>query len=640
MAFRSLLVPFFCLALAGSASGKTLLILQSEPGDFIGGGVDRSFDSDDGTYAATRNGGDGVTVTFDATNDDFTLDFSAPGDVDLAVQPYLDATRYPFNEIDEPGLAVFGNGNGCNQLRGKFLVSEIAYGAGDAIDAFAADFVQYCDGSAHPLVGAIRFNANENLPDFIDDDVDGVADVVDNCFMPNPEQQDSDLDGNGDGCDGTLEASFVLFDSQAGDYVGQGARRVWHAGNAVLQVDLDGPGALRIQLEGAESYDLYFEAPGGGVPPVGVYENATRYPFNSDVEPGLDASGEGRGCGDLTGRFEVFESEVVDGQVVRFSADFERTCGGSTGPLDGAVRWRAAFRPLAGDHDGDGALTKEDNCPGVSNPPQVDTDGDGGGDGCLSKAGQKCVNDMNKATANLVKLHRTANLACLKNAAKGKTEKLGTPATAQDCLSNDVGGKIAKGAAKLAARAASSCATPPDFGYTSPAYITARTADHELGLMSDLFGPNLDASLVSAAADPVGAKCQEEVVKRASAASAVLWKLTLKQKKAVLLGTKTLGATTETLGNTLVDPVSSDPKGAVTKTFSALSAGAAKSCTGQPVATRFPGCAPADLDALAACTRRTVLCRFCFTLDEADGTSIDCDLFDNDTADGSCQEGP
>ncbi len=39
------------------------------------------------------------------------------------------------------------------------------------------------------------------------------------------------------------------------------------------------------------------------------------------------------------------------------------------------------YDPL-GDYDGDGILNKDDNCPGVPNPDQADTDGDGWGDAC------------------------------------------------------------------------------------------------------------------------------------------------------------------------------------------------------------------------------------------------------------------
>jgi hypothetical protein len=59
------------------------------------------------------------------------------------------------------------------------------------------------------------------------------------------------------------------------------------------------------------------------------------------------------------------------------------------------------------------------------------------------------------------------------------------------------------------------------------------------------------------------------------------------------------------------------------------------------LAAAFPGCAPADLPALNACAERSARCRFCQVLAVADGlATLDCDRFDNDTADLSCQQTP
>ena len=640
MGIRSVFVASFCLAIAIGARAGTHLTLDSEPGDSIGDGILRSFDADDGTYGVSKNFDEGVSVSFDAPGENWSLDFAAPGDALLTPQLYEGATRFPFQEVTEPGLAVFGNGSGCNGLTGFFRVYEITYGAGTTIDSFAADFAQKCDASLGRLVGAIRYNSSDALPDIFDEDEDGAPDIADNCEgVANADQRDADLDGTGDACDDSLEASFVLFDSQEGDYIGQGVRQVFSAGNAVLALSLGVDGEVQVRVDGDDSYTLDFEATGGGAPQVGVYEGATRFPFNGPTEPGLDVSGDGRGCNELAGRFEVFEAEYAGGEVVRFSADFEQLCDGDTAPLLGVVRWHAAFRPADKDLDGDGHLATEDNCPGVPNPAQFDADSDGSGDGCLSKAAQKCVNDMNKGAAGAAKLQAGASLACLKNAAKGKVEKLGTPATAQDCLSNDVGGKLAGAAAKLAARETASCAAGADFGHSSAATVSDAATVAGRDLMGDLFGADLGASLILAAADPVGAKCQGDVAKRANAATAALWKLTLKQKKAVLLGTKVLSAgNAEQLGERLADFIASDPKGAASKPFAALAAGAGKLCTGVTLATAFPGCAPADVGALAACAERSVRCRFCQALGTADGLPIDCDLFDNNTADLSCQQ--
>jgi Thrombospondin type 3 repeat len=627
MGIRALGAAALCLGLALPAGAKTLLVLDSEGGDAVGQGLFQQLTDLDGSFGAQRNASNGVSVTFTGS-DSWSLDFSAPGDVDLVTQLYPGATRYPFQSPTVPGLDVSGAGRGCGELTGAFRVLEIAYGAGSAVDSFAADFVQSCEGSTKKLIGAIRFNASDALPDLQDDDADGVGDIGDNCEgTANADQRDTDFDGAGDVCDPDLEASFVLFDSQAGDYIGQGLRQHFDAANAEIRVDRNNDGGVTFHVDGSDSWTLDFTGAGGGQVDPGVYEGATRYPFNGPTEPGLDVSGAGRGCNSLSGRFEVFEAEYAgNGDVLRFSADFEQHCEGGAPALLGSVRYRAAFRPVPKDLDGDGWLDKQDACPGVANPAQWPDDACG-----LTPAEQKCVYELNKRGAALLKLQNAQSRACLKNAAKGKTVKLGTPATAEDCLGNDVGGKMERAAGKLEAREEALCgAVDPAFGATDSFSIEDAAVEQGAGLVADLFGADLDAAVTPAAADPLGAKCQGEVAKRSTSALDALLALTVKQKKLVLAGKKVLAATDdESLGAMLLGNVEADPKGRASKPFAALAGGIAKKCGGVDLAAAFPGCATADAGALGACAERAVRCRFCLALDAFDDLGLDCDAFDD-----------
>lgn len=78
----------------------------------------------------------------------------------------------------------------------------------------------------------------------------------------------------------------------------------------------------------------------------GVYENATRFPFQGPTNAGLSVSGQGLGCNTLTGRFEVLE--VVygpGGEVNSFAADFEQHCEGATPALFGSIRFNTGPIP-------------------------------------------------------------------------------------------------------------------------------------------------------------------------------------------------------------------------------------------------------------------------------------------------------
>jgi hypothetical protein len=115
---------------------------------------------------------------------------------------------------------------------------------------------------------------------------------------------------------------------------------------------------------------------------AGSYENARRFLGYPD-QPGLNVSGASRGCGTLTGRFDVLEAAYPTALIERFSADFEQICGGGSPlPLVGSVRFRSAFVPAAGDGDGDAVLDESDNCPDTANPTQTDGNQDGRGDEC------------------------------------------------------------------------------------------------------------------------------------------------------------------------------------------------------------------------------------------------------------------
>ena len=366
----------------------TGLFFDSPPGDYIGQGKTFTLRPIDGVFSAVHFDESRVSVRF--TGDDWwDLDFEAPDGMLLVPGIYHRATRFPFQAPEDPGLDVSGAGRGCNRLTGRFEILEAVYGPQGVVERFAADYVQSCEGFMPPLVGVVRFNASEEYGRLKDGDGDGVIDIADNCpALSNPDQLDSDADGSGDVCDASLEATFVLFDSEEGDYIGRGLRqlftnvthRIW------LERNFDNGVEVHVDSEQA-SYSLDFaapEVPDQGVLQPGAYEGATRFPFQAPDEPGLSVSGDGRGCNRLTGRFDVFEVEYgPNGEVELFSADFEQHCEGGQPALFGSVRFRAEFIPVPGDQDGDGVLNEDDNCLHQPNPTQIDSDGDGVGDVCM-----------------------------------------------------------------------------------------------------------------------------------------------------------------------------------------------------------------------------------------------------------------
>lgn len=125
---------------------------------------------------------------------------------------------------------------------------------------------------------------------------------------------------------------------------------------------------------------------------------------------------------------------------------------------------------------------------------------------------QKCVSTGNKGLAKLMKTQAKQNASCVKNAAVGK---LAT--TIEACLTADVGGRLAKAQAAHEAKLAKACAVAPAFGSADPtgASTGAIAVSGENTLAHGLFGADLDAAIVTKAADPSGAACQATVLKLA-----------------------------------------------------------------------------------------------------------------------------
>lgn len=124
--------------------------------------------------------------------------------------------------------------------------------------------------------------------------------------------------------------SSLVFTGDAGDYISQG--QTWSYTDGVQATASSDLRTVSVSVWTDTWWNLEFQAPAGTQLVPGIYEGATRYPFNDDNTPGLSLSGDGRGCNTLTGRFEVHEAEYGPyGYLVRFHASFEQHCeGGQT----------------------------------------------------------------------------------------------------------------------------------------------------------------------------------------------------------------------------------------------------------------------------------------------------------------------
>lgn len=134
------------------APAGNYLYLASDPGDYIGQGRTELLTSSNTTITTTQgpfafniNAG-GWMGNFVGMN---TLTQLKPG-------YYGDLHRFPFHNAVKGGLSWSGNGRGCNQLSGWFVIDQVSYAQGE-LASIDLRFEQYCDGLSAAQHGKIHW---------------------------------------------------------------------------------------------------------------------------------------------------------------------------------------------------------------------------------------------------------------------------------------------------------------------------------------------------------------------------------------------------------------------------------------------------------------------------------------------------
>jgi hypothetical protein len=137
-----------------------------------------------------------------------------------------------------------------------------------------------------------------------------------------------------------MQASRTMY-FDGNDYIYNGTLTVidadWNASGSVdtLDISLD-----PVQSGQGLWWSLIFhtqQLDGDLVP--GVYEMAQRAPFAGPGHPGLEVTGDGRGCNTISGRFQVHTFARQQAEVTKALISFEQHCEGGTAMLSGCVRY-------------------------------------------------------------------------------------------------------------------------------------------------------------------------------------------------------------------------------------------------------------------------------------------------------------
>ena len=102
-----------------------------------------------------------TTLTFHVTSgaNSFDMWFAPVAGQAWAPGNYENAERADFRSAGHPGLDVSGNGSGCNQVHGRFVVDQVELDPAGVPVVFAARFEQFCEAWPMSLYGAISLNA-------------------------------------------------------------------------------------------------------------------------------------------------------------------------------------------------------------------------------------------------------------------------------------------------------------------------------------------------------------------------------------------------------------------------------------------------------------------------------------------------
>lgn len=135
--------------------------------------------------------------------------------------------------------------------------------------------------------------------------------------------------------------SQLTLNSEPGDYIGQGQNSVYTDAGSAFKYSTNYHNGITVAITSSNTWwTLSLAAPGNAQIQPGIYEQAARFPFQAADKPGLDFSGNGRGCNSLTGKFKVSKvTYEADGTLSSLSATFEQHCEGNVAALHGAINY-------------------------------------------------------------------------------------------------------------------------------------------------------------------------------------------------------------------------------------------------------------------------------------------------------------
>jgi uncharacterized repeat protein (TIGR02543 family) len=137
---------------------RTLLFLDSEPGDAVGRGERTGYSPRNASFFAFGSGG--ITFRVESLGVRWTIELNGPAGP-LSVGTYDSAGRPALN-----ALSISDGESHCTTVTGRFVVLDLAYRPNGTLERFAADLEQHCNDAAPGLFAALRYNSSADARPF------------------------------------------------------------------------------------------------------------------------------------------------------------------------------------------------------------------------------------------------------------------------------------------------------------------------------------------------------------------------------------------------------------------------------------------------------------------------------------------
>ncbi|WP_374517798.1 DUF5018 domain-containing protein [Undibacterium squillarum] len=300
-----------------SIAGPTSINLQSDFGDYIGGGRSYSYSNNNASLGISTNGPSlRIYVNGDESWDSTLV---LPNTLTRLVEgTYTGLDRYPFHSSSIGGFSWTGEGRGCNTSTTNVTIRKVRY-SGNELSYLDLKFDQHCEKGTSAFRGTVVFNKYDSTK------ITGpINPVPDNLWKPATGK--TPVSGN-----------YVYLLSDSTDYIGAGGEYLYQGATDRIQVS---NGSSLSVITGGWYANF---AKMNSIPQltVGYYPDLKRYPFHNPAKGGLDWSGNGRGCNQLSGWFAVDKVKYVNNVLNEIELRFEQHCEGATPALRGKVYWSA-----------------------------------------------------------------------------------------------------------------------------------------------------------------------------------------------------------------------------------------------------------------------------------------------------------